>query len=112
MYVFSSGLVAAQKLLLCCTNHGNLLPLITDFFDVSCGEKFEKESYVTIAKEVNVPSAKFLFLTDRVKEAIAAYEAGMFVAVVKRPDAIIENVEKLSPLMIPIIESFDKIKFS
>ena len=27
LYVFSSGMIAAQQLLLCCTNHGNCLPV-------------------------------------------------------------------------------------
>lgn len=27
IYIFSSGMIAAQQLLLCCTNHGNCLPV-------------------------------------------------------------------------------------
>ena len=27
LYVFSTGMIAAQQLLLCCTNHGNCLPV-------------------------------------------------------------------------------------
>ena len=33
LYVFSSGMIAAQKLLLCCTNHGNCLPVCAGQWD-------------------------------------------------------------------------------
>lgn len=112
MYVFSSGMIAAQKLLLCCTNHGNVLPLVTGFFDNSSGEKDSKESYETIAAEVCIQPNKIVFLTDSVKEALAASEAGLSVVVIKRSDVNVRNIEKLGPVLIPVVDSFDKIKFS
>lgn len=58
--------------------------MISDYFDTEVGPKVEKESYVKIAEKIGKPVAEIVFLTDVVKEADAAKEAGMPVFIVAR----------------------------
>ncbi|KAK4650593.1 enolase-phosphatase E1 [Podospora pseudocomata] len=88
--IYSSGSVAAQKLLFKHTNGqpADLIPEISDFFDtVNAGPKQEASSYQTIlAAHPEFPEANsWLFLSDNVKEVEAAKQAGMQSFVVERP---------------------------
>ncbi|GAB1320579.1 enolase-phosphatase E1 [Madurella fahalii] len=87
--IYSSGSVAAQKLLFKHTNGdpADLLPGIADFFDtVNAGPKTEASSYEKIAsKHADIPASEWLFLSDNVREVEAAKEAGMQSFVVERP---------------------------
>ncbi len=87
--IYSSGSVAAQRLLFKHTNGEptDLIPMITDFFDtVNAGLKTEASSYVTIAsKHAEYPASEWLFLSDNVKEVEAAKQAGMQSFIVDRP---------------------------
>ncbi|RDL35160.1 uncharacterized protein BP5553_07091 [Venustampulla echinocandica] len=86
--IYSSGSVAAQKLLFQYTNAEptpDLRSLISDYFDtVNAGVKSDKESYEKIAKTRDVHIGKWLFLSDNVKEVQAAKGAGMKSFVVVR----------------------------
>jgi enolase-phosphatase E1 len=87
--IYSSGSVAAQKLLFRHTNGepADLMPQLADFFDtVNAGPKNEASSYAKIAaKHADVPISEWLFLSDNVKEVEAAKEAGMQSVIVERP---------------------------
>lgn len=87
--IYSSGSVAAQKLLFQYTNSdpADLRPLLTDYFDtVNAGLKQESKSYSKIAAaHSQYEVSSWLFLSDNVKEVDAAREAGMQAAVVVRP---------------------------
>lgn len=88
--IYSSGSVAAQKLLFEHTNGtpADLIPEISDFFDtVNAGPKQEAASYSKIlAKHPEVtPAGAWLFLSDNINEVKAAKEAGMQSLVVERP---------------------------
>lgn len=87
--IYSSGSVAAQKLLFRYTNGepADLTPQIADFFDtVNAGLKTEASSYQKIAaKHASIPPGEWLFLSDNVSEVEAAKEAGMQSIVVERP---------------------------
>ncbi|KAK4123718.1 2,3-diketo-5-methylthio-1-phosphopentane phosphatase [Parathielavia appendiculata] len=88
--IYSSGSVAAQKLLFRHTNSSarpDLTGAITDYFDtVNAGPKTEAASYVKIAaKYPDVPVGEWLFLSDLVKEVEAAKEVGMQSFVLERP---------------------------
>lgn len=109
LYIFSSGMVAAQQLLLCCTNHGNCLPLITDFFDSTVGDKTDAQSFRNISARVGHPLGRILFITDNPKEAKAAIEAKCMAAIIKRPGHKIKGLEQVAG--IPVITSFDNINF-
>jgi len=93
--IYSSGSIAAQKLLFQYTNveeqvakgseKGDLRPLIGGYFDTTtAGMKVEKTSYEKIVGEVGGHADEFLFLSDNVREVEAAKEAGMKAVVVVR----------------------------
>lgn len=84
-YIYSSGSVAAQKLIFGFSEHGDMLKHFRGHFDLNIGSKLEAESYRKIASEIDQPAEKILFLTDNVKEAVAAKEAGWRTMVMDRP---------------------------
>ncbi len=85
--IYSSGSVLAQKLLFRFTNHGDVTPLLSGYFDTTSGLKTESESYRTIADALKVDPAEIAFLSDRVAELDAATEAGTRVGLVVRDEA-------------------------
>ncbi|MXQ87974.1 hypothetical protein E5288_WYG022509 [Bos mutus] len=85
VYVYSSGSVEAQKLLFGHSTEGDILELVDGHFDTKIGHKVESESYQKIASSIGCSTNNILFLTDVSREASAAEEAGVHVAVVVRP---------------------------
>lgn len=77
IYVYSSGSVAAQKLLFGNTEAGDLSGIFSGYFDTQIGAKREAKSYVRIAETMAVPAAEILFLSDIAEELDAAQKAGM-----------------------------------
>ncbi|MBW6400205.1 acireductone synthase [Roseomonas sp. HJA6] len=75
--VYSSGSVAAQKLLFGHSVAGDLSPLFTGFFDTKVGGKREASSYATIAAGLHLAPADILFLSDVAEELDAAKAAGL-----------------------------------
>jgi enolase-phosphatase E1 len=76
LYVYSSGSVAAQKLLFGHTAYGNLTRLFSGYFDTHIGGKKETLSYENIAQKISIPAAQCLFLSDIEAELDAAKAAG------------------------------------
>lgn len=85
IYIYSSGSVAAQKLLFGSSEAGDLTPLLSGYFDTTTGPKTEATSYQAIAAAVGVAPGDILFVTDNLREAEAAAAAGLQVAVSQRP---------------------------
>jgi enolase-phosphatase E1 len=79
LYVFSSGSMQAQKLLFAHTEHGDLTPLFSGYFDTTIGNKREPDSYRKIADAIGSPPGDILFLSDIREELDAARAAGMQV---------------------------------
>lgn len=77
LYVFSSGSVQAQRLIFGHSDHGDLTPLFSGYFDTSIGAKREAEAYRKIAAVIGVTPAQILFLSDVKEELDAAHAAGM-----------------------------------
>ncbi|MEO3475080.1 acireductone synthase [Roseomonas sp. CAU 1739] len=75
--VYSSGSVAAQKLLFGHSQAGDLTPLFDGFFDTKVGGKREAASYATIAAGLHLPPSEVLFLSDVAEELDAAAQAGL-----------------------------------
>jgi enolase-phosphatase E1 len=75
--VYSSGSVAAQKLLFRHSVAGDLEPLFSGFFDTRVGAKREAASYVAIAEALGQPAAEILFLSDVAEELDAAAASGL-----------------------------------
>lgn len=89
IHVFSSGSVAAQRLLFGHTTHGDLTRLLNGHFDTTTGPKLEARSYRAIARAIGVAPADILFLSDHPGELDAAAAAGMRTICVDRGEAAI-----------------------
>lgn len=76
LYVYSSGSVQAQKLLFGHTQHGDITPLFSGYFDTRIGAKQELSSYKKIAEHISYLPAEILFLSDIKEELDAARSAG------------------------------------
>ncbi|WP_242129145.1 acireductone synthase [Sphingobium sp. Sx8-8] len=77
LYVYSSGSVAAQKLLFGHSSWGDLTPLFSGYFDTAIGGKKEMASYLAIADALALAPSDLLFLSDVEAELAAAREAGL-----------------------------------
>ena len=85
VYIYSSGSIAAQKLLFGHSEAGDLTPLLSGYFDTTTGPKKESKSYTRIAEAIGLAPSAVLFVTDNLAEADAAAEAGMHVRLSIRP---------------------------
>jgi enolase-phosphatase E1 len=77
LYVYSSGSVAAQKLLFGHSAAGDLTPLFDGYFDLGVGAKTDADSYRRIARTAAVDAGAILFLSDSAPEIAAARSAGL-----------------------------------
>jgi enolase-phosphatase E1 len=102
LYVYSSGSVAAQKLIFGHTAFGDLAGLFSGHFDTAVGGKKEAASYAAIAAAIGVAPAEILFLSDVEAELAAAAEAGLQVTLLAR-----DGLPAASPY--PVVTSFDAI---
>ena len=84
--IFSSGSVLAQKLLFGHSDHGDLTPLLSGYFDTTTGAKREAASYSRIAAALGAPPADGLFVSDVVAELDAARAAGFATALSVRTE--------------------------
>ena len=107
--IYSSGSVAAQKLLFQYTDSelGDMRGMISGYFDtVNAGMKREKSSYEKIAASRKEDIGKWLFLSDQVQEVEAAKDAGMqSLVVVREGNAPLSDGDKRHAL----IQGFDEI---
>jgi enolase-phosphatase E1 len=104
--------VPAQKLLFGHTDtkpSGDLRGLIAGWFDtVNAGPKVERDSYEKIRTEVGGDAAKWLFLSDSVKEVRAARAAGMNSFVVVRDgNTMLSDEEKEGQVLISSFAELD-----
>lgn len=84
LYVYSSGSIAAQKLLFGYSDAGDLTPLFSGFFDTTTGPKRDTASYRAIAQSIGDAPEEILFLSDVVEELDAARQAGLQTVLVDR----------------------------
>ena len=89
--VYSSGSIAAQKLLFRNTSMGDLTPLFSAYFDTTTGDKKESRSYTTIANELSVLPQEILFLSDSLQELVAASEADFNVCGLNRETVNVDD---------------------
>lgn len=75
--VYSSGSVAAQKLLFGYSTAGDLTPYFDWYFDLAVGSKKAVASYQTIGATVGISAENLLFLSDVEAELDAAQAAGL-----------------------------------
>lgn len=75
LYVYSSGSVAAQKLLFGYSDAGDLTSRFSGYFDTHVGAKRDVQSYRNIAAQIGKPANELLFLSDIRQELDAAQQA-------------------------------------
>lgn len=105
VHVYSSGSVPAQKLYFGHTQDGDLLPLLSGYFDTTTGPKREAASYRRILDAIGAPGRDVLFLSDIDAELDAAAEAGLATAWVRRDGTAAPHTRH------PAITSFDELGF-
>jgi enolase-phosphatase E1 len=86
--VFSSGSIAAQKLIFGYSVAGDLTPYFSAYFDTTSGGKREVETYIKISQELNIQPSEILFLSDIIEELEAAQQAGLLTIQLVRPGTI------------------------
>ncbi|MEP6939642.1 MAG: acireductone synthase [Rudaea sp.] len=84
LYVYSSGSVAAQRLLFGFSEAGDLSALFSGYFDTAIGGKREAAAYARIAQGIGLPPGEILFLSDVTAELDAALAAGMRTTLLAR----------------------------
>ena len=85
LFVYSSGSIAAQKLLFKYSDYGDLTPLFSGYFDTHMGPKREAASYSAILNVIGMPGSDVLFLSDIGAELDAARAAGLHTLQLLRP---------------------------
>jgi enolase-phosphatase E1 len=83
--IYSSGSIAAQKLLFAHTIEGDLLPYLRGHYDTATGPKRASASYARIAADMKLPAARLVFVSDVVEELDAARAAGWQTLLMVRP---------------------------
>ncbi|ORY91076.1 2,3-diketo-5-methylthio-1-phosphopentane phosphatase [Syncephalastrum racemosum] len=106
IYIYSSGSVPAQKLLVGYSDKGNLMEYFSGYFDTAIGLKTEVESYNRIAHEIGQAPSQILFVSDNIKEIQAADQARFQTVISDRPGNAPLGPESQS---FKIITSFDQI---
>ena len=104
IYVYSSGSIAAQKLLFGHTEYGDLTSFFTDYFDTTTGNKRESNSYLRIADSIGLKPEKVLFISDVTAELDAAKLTGMKTVLICR-----ENTNNASDSS--CVHNFHEIQF-
>lgn len=103
LYVYSSGSVAAQKLLFAYSDAGDLTPLFSGYFDTQIGHKREIGAYQHIAQAIGLAPDQILFLSDIREELDAAEQAGMQTCALIRENQATEGLKH------PWVENFAQI---
>ncbi|MGB3309572.1 MAG: acireductone synthase [Nodosilinea sp.] len=106
IYIYSSGSIAAQKLLFAHTTVGDLTPCFSGYFDTTTGPKVEASSYQNIAETLGMPPQNLLFLSDHPGELAAAQQAGWQTCAVQRP-----GTSDFAPDL-PVVRHFGELPIS
>ena len=104
--IYSSGSVAAQKMLFGTTADGDLTPLLAAFFDTAVGPKIATDSYCRISSVLGCETSRILFVSDASSELDAARAAGCQTLLAVRPG----NLQQTGGSPEGAIHSFDEIQ--
>ena len=84
VHIYSSGSIAAQKLLFGHSVAGDLTPLLAGYFDTTTGPKRDAGSYAKIAAALTLAPSDMLFVSDVQAEIDAARAAGLEALLIAR----------------------------
>jgi enolase-phosphatase E1 len=104
--IYSSGSEQAQRGLFASTEHGDLTPLLSAYFDTAIGAKGDSSSYARIANAMRRVAFEVLFVSDVARELEAAREADLQVVLSLRPG----NPPQPKPELFDSVTSFDEIE--
>lgn len=96
--VYSSGSVAAQRLLYGHTEDGDLTSLFSHWFDTRIGLKQATESYQHILNVLDCPGDAVLFISDGMAELEAASICGIRCLYSVRPGNAVEASTRFQPV--------------
>jgi len=104
--IYSSGSIAAQKLLFSCSDDGDLTSFFHSHFDTTSGGKKESTSYKKIAKDLGVDVKDVCFISDAEAELVAARTAGIgFPVMSVRPgNAPLGDVGREFPIIFSLLQ--------
>ena len=74
--IYSSGSVLAQQMIFKYSDQGDLTRYIDRYFDTTTGHKREPDSYIRIAKELELDAGEIIFVSDIPEELDAAAKGG------------------------------------
>jgi enolase-phosphatase E1 len=103
--IFSSGSVAAQRLLFRHSSAGDLTGFLQWYFDTRIGSKTDPQSYRRIADAIGVSAEAVLFVSDVTRELDAARRAGMQTRLAIRPG----NTPAVGAHGYEVIRGFDEL---
>ena len=84
IHIYSSGSIAAQKLIFGHSIAGDLTPLLSGYFDTTTGPKRDADSYTRIIDALDLAPSDLLFVSDAPAEVDAAREAGLHALLIDR----------------------------
>lgn len=84
VFIYSSGSIAAQKLIFGHSIAGDLTPLLSGYFDTTTGPKRETGSYAKIVDAIGATPGDVLFVSDIQAEIDAARAAGFQALLIDR----------------------------
>lgn len=84
IYIYSSGSIAAQKLIFGHSIAGDLTPMLSGYFDTTTGPKRDAESYAKIVAATGYEATEILFVSDVQAEVDAARAAGLGALLIDR----------------------------
>lgn len=82
--IYSSGSIAAQKLIFGHSIAGDLTPFLSHYFDTTTGPKRDSDSYTKIVDALDLAPSELLFVSDMPAEVDAAHEAGLQALLIDR----------------------------
>jgi enolase-phosphatase E1 len=84
VHIYSSGSIAAQKLIFGHSDAGDLTPFLSGYFDTTTGPKRDPDSYSKIVDALDLAPSELLFVSDMAGEVDAAHEAGLQALLIDR----------------------------
>lgn len=82
--IYSSGSIAAQKLIFGHSIAGDLTPFLSGYFDTTTGPKRDSNSYTRIVDALDLAPSELLFVSDMAAEVDAAHEAELQALLIDR----------------------------
>jgi enolase-phosphatase E1 len=106
--VYSSGSVAAQKLMFKYSDAGDLTDHFKHHFDTTVGKKIERDSYLRILDELEFAPREVAFLSDSEAELDAASSVGIStVQVVRAEDGTVPSLRHRTASSLAAVDVVD-----